>query len=318
MKISIITPAPRASRSGNRVTAARWLRMLRDLGHTTRLDTEYRDGACDLLVALHARRSYKSIARFSKQNPGKPIVVALTGTDLYRDGPGNKSVATSLELADRLIVLQPKARDALPSDLRSKARVIYQSAEPPAGHATKRKRTFDVCVIGHLRRIKDPFRAALAARRLSASSRVRVLQLGAALEPAMVRTARREMRRNPRYHWLGEKERWIARRVLASSRVLVLSSRAEGGANVISEAISASVPVLASRIPGSVGLLGEDYPGYFSVGDTSALRNLLVKAEMDSAFLTELQARVDELKQLFKPSAERRAWRDLLAGLPVS
>jgi integrase len=46
---------------------------------------------------------------------------------------------------------------------------------------------------------------------------------------------------------------------------------ARGGADAVSEAIACSVPVISSRISGSIGLLGEEYPGDFPVGDPRAL-----------------------------------------------
>ena len=84
---------------------------------------------------------------------------------------------------------------------------------------------------------------------------------------------------------------------------------------MISEAIVSSVPVLASRIPGSVGLLGEDYGGYFPVRDTWELRRLLLKAENESTYLGGLQAHCEKLKPLFQPEREIKAWRDLLEEL---
>ena len=123
------------------------------------------------------------------------------------------------------------------------------------------------------------------------------------------------MMRNPRYRWLGEQPRWQARRLLARSHVMVLSSRLEGGANVVSEAAVASVPILASRIPGSVGLLGEKYPGYFAVGATSELRELLLRAESDPKFLSGLSKSVAAVRHLFRPAAERKAWKELLREL---
>jgi glycosyltransferase involved in cell wall biosynthesis len=93
----------------------------------------------------------------------------------------------------------------------------------------------------------------------------------------------------------------------------VLPSRLEGGANVLSEAIVASVPVLASRIPGSIGILGDEYPGYFPAGDTRALADLLRRIETDRTFLRELGRRCELRAPLFKPAAEKEAWANLLA-----
>jgi putative glycosyltransferase (TIGR04348 family) len=244
-----------------------------------------------------------------------PLVVALTGTDLYNDIHTSPEAQQALEFATRLIVLQPKGLEELATPMQHKTRVIYQSARRPGRPLAKPKTTFDVCVLGHLRSVKDPFRAATAARFLPKDSRLRVVHVGKALSDDMAERARAEAAENPRYRWLGELPRWRALQVLARSHALVLSSVMEGGANVISEALVAAVPVLASRIAGSVGLLGEDYPGYFPVADTLALTRLLARVETDQAFYNELTARCVQRAPLFHPDRERESWKRLLAEL---
>ncbi len=315
MVVRLVTPAPQGSRRGNRVTAVRWAGLLRRLGQRVVLEEAYRGGPCDVLVALHARHSAESVLRFRRERPGAPLIVALTGTDLYGDLEADPAARRSLELASRLVVLQPLGVAALPAHVRHKARVIYQSATPPRGEVRGAHDAFEVCVVGHLRPVKDPLRAALAARLLPAASRLRVLHLGAALEEEMAARAREEAASNPRYRWLGELPRAQARRVLAGSRLLVLTSRLEGGANVVSEAIAASVPVLSSRIDGSVGILGPAYPGYFPVGHTEALAALLWRTESDPVFYASLRAWCESLKPLVDPARELMAWRRLLGEI---
>ena len=321
MNIAIITPAPPRSRYGNRVTALRWAHILKDLGHRVTVSQVYEGGEYDLLIALHARRSHPSISRFHRLHPDRSLVVALTGTDLYRDLKRSKHAHASLELATRIVVLQPKAFDDLPPHLHDKTRVIYQSVWAVPPFPTTRKphpdklaasRGFTVCVIGHLRPVKDPFRTALAARLLPPSSKIRVLHIGGAMDDKMAARARAEMEVNARYRWLGEQSRGRTRRILMQSNLCVLTSRLEGGANVLSEAIVASVPVIASRIPGTVGILGADYPGYFTVGNTRELQQLLIRAETESDFLSLLKSKGDELINLFEPAREQKAWADLI------
>jgi putative glycosyltransferase (TIGR04348 family) len=311
MKIQIVSPAPAGSQAGNNVTAARWAGLLEQLGHSVSLARELEDTS-DLLVALHARRSFPVIERARWDRPERPVFVALTGTDLYQDLPGSAEARQSLEWATRLLVLQPLAREALPEPLRRKTRVIVQSAEAPENPPAPDPDVFEVCVMGHLRAVKDPFRTAAASRRLPPASRVRVTQVGAALAPEFAEQARSEERENPRYRWLGELPQAEALGVLARSRLLALTSRSEGGANVISEALACGTPVVSSHIPGSVGLLGAGYPGYFPAGDTAALAVLLHRAETEAAFYAHLRDACAVLASMVHPDRERDAWAALL------
>lgn len=308
-------PAPPHSRKGNRVSAVRWAYLLREGGHHVHIDRGYDGRPCDVLVALHARRSYEAVRDYRRLHPHGPLVVVLTGTDLYRDLSTSRQAQRSLDMADRLVLLQPLGMRELTPAWRRKARPIIQSATPLVSPPAKRPDVFEVCVLGHLRQEKDPLRAALAVRRLPANSRVHVIHAGAALTESWARRARAAEKRDPRYRWLGEVSRTQARRILARSRLMVLSSRMEGGANVVSEAVVQGVPVLASRIPGSVGLLGSAYPGYFPVADTAALARLLRRAETDHAFYGRLQAWCKRLAPMMAPALEREQWNAMLTEL---
>jgi glycosyltransferase involved in cell wall biosynthesis len=138
---------------------------------------------------------------------------------------------------------------------------------------------------------------------------------GRALTPALAARATAEAARNPRFAWVGERSHAASQRLLCRSRALVLSSRMEGGANVIGEAAVHGVPVLASRIDGSIGLLGAEYPGFYPVADTAALRGLLRRVETDARFYARLRREVRRLAPAFHPARERRAWQRLLGEL---
>jgi putative glycosyltransferase (TIGR04348 family) len=265
------------------------------------------------MIAIHAWRSADSIRNFRELYPDRPLIVALSGTDVY-DYIDRDPAPTlrSLACADRLVALQELVRRRVPAQFRAKVRVVHQSAAPPPGVHLRRRASFDVAVIGHLREVKDPFRAAKAARRLPASSRIRIVHLGAAETPQWAATAKAEMAANPRYVWRGDRPRAEVRRLFARARAMVLSSLSEGGANVISEAVTAGVPVLATRIDGSIGLLGRDYPAYFPVGDTEALARLLNRIETDAAFLERLQRAIARRAHLFRPALEKAAWKKLI------
>src|SRR5690606_10448280 len=172
---------------------------------------------------------------------------------------------------------------------------------------------FDLCVIGHLREEKDPLRAALAARLLPPESRIHILQAGKAQHNSWARAARQEMANNSRYQWLGELPREQASQLMGQCRAMVISSTMEGGANVVSEACRAGLPVLASDIPGNRGLLGEDYPGYFPARDDRTLAELMNRAETDAEFLAELKKQVIKLAASFTPERERQSLEQALA-----
>ena len=268
------------------------------------------------MIALHAWRSADSIRRFRELYPDRPLIVALTGTDAY-EYIDRDPVPTlhSLAVADRLVALQDLVRRRVPAQFRQKVRVVHQSAARVVRASSANARRFDVAVIGHLREVKDPFRAASAARLLPASSRIHIVHLGAAENAQWAEMAAAEMRSNPRYVWRGDRPRAEVRRLLGSARAMVLSSISEGGANVISEAAAAGLPVLASRIDGSVGLLGHDYPGYFPVGDTAALARLLQRIERKPEFLLRLHRAIMRRAGLFRPAAEKAAWKKLLGEI---
>jgi putative glycosyltransferase (TIGR04348 family) len=314
MKIIVITPVRASSRSGNGTTTARWTRILRELGHQVRVANQYDGAAAQLMIAIHAWRSADSIRRFRERYPDQPLIVALSGTDVY-DYIDRDPAPTlhSLACADRLVALQELARARVPARFRGKVRVVHQSAPPLPRARTGTARRFDVAVIGHLREVKDPFRAAEAARSLPAASRLRIVHLGAAETPQWAEKAQAEMKGNPRYLWRGDRPRAEVRRLLGRARAMVLSSVSEGGANVISEAVAAGVPVLASCIDGSVGLLGRDYPGYFRLGDTAALARLLHRIETGPEFLARLQRAIARRAHLFRPAREKAAWKKLIA-----
>lgn len=308
MHITLVTPAAPGSRAGNRATAERWATFLRELGQSVTIDTDYNGEQTDLLLALHAWRSAKAVRAWRERFPQGPLIVALTGTDLYHFQQADpEPTRATMEAADVLIGLHDRVARVLPPALHRKLSIVHQSApalEPEPGAVAD---TFDVCVIGHLREEKDSLRAAYAVRDLPSSSRLRVMALGRAHNDDWAQQARAEMTQNPRYHWLDEQPRAEVRRVMAHSQAMVISSRMEGGANVVSEACVAGLPVIASDIDGNIGLLGEDYLGYFRTEDTQSLQAALLRAEQDPQWLRTLQQQVSALAPRFRPEREREA-----------
>jgi putative glycosyltransferase (TIGR04348 family) len=312
MRIALITPYRSQSRNGNWHTAARWTRFLREAGHTVRVQVEWDGRSADLMLALHARRSFAAIRAFAEQYPSRPLVLALTGTDLYRDIHEDRDAQQALEWAHRIIVLQARGPEELAAHLVPKTRVIFLSS-PDIARSPPRAGVFEVLVIGHLRPEKDPFRVALATAYLPPHSAIQVTHFGGALSEDMADTAQMAQNKLPRWRWAGNTPHKTVLKRLSRARLLVISSVMEGGANVICEALAADVPVLASDIPGNVGMLGEDYPGYFPVGDERALARLMSRAEDDSAFHANLLEHARTRRSLMRPEQEASRLRQVVA-----
>ena len=288
--------------------------MLRDR-YRPIVQTEWKGERADALIALHARRSAESIARFHAAAGGRRMAVVLTGTDLYKDLPaGNAEAARSLDRAGRIVVLQEHALDSLAPPWRHKASVIFQSA-PLLERRAKPAGRLDAIMVGHLRAEKDPETLFAAVRALPAGLAIRIRHVGAPLDAALGKRARALARAEPRYRYSGALPHGLVRTAIARAHVLVHPSVVEGGANVIVEAVTAGTPVIASRIAGNVGMLGEDYPGYFEPRDAAGLATLLARALEDPRFLAGLRRAGDRRRALFRPAAETRAVRALAREL---
>lgn len=314
MNILLINPATSSARKGNHVTSDRWKRRLETLGHTVHVQSSYTEGDWDALVALHAYKSLGSIEDFTQHHPDARVIVALTGTDVYRDLDEKPETRQSLELADELVVLQELARNELPEELRDKAHVVHQSVENRPETGVRPNGTADnfiALTVAHLRDVKDPLRLAYAVERLPDDSTVKAYHLGAVLEDDYHEQLE-EVESSARFKYLGEKPRDTILEFMKGADVLVVPSRLEGGANVVSEAIAVGTPVLASDIPGNRGLLGDDYPGYFPVGDTEALTELLIECERRNGLMHQLQEHINAFKKRVEPSHEQAQWRDVL------
>ena len=312
--IEIVTPAPQGSLHGNRITALRWQDFLEKLGYAVVVTESWLGEDVAMLIALHAYRSHSSMMAFHEQHPNRPITLVLTGTDLYRDMADHVEVLRSMEVADQLIVLQSSALDSIPAYLRHKARVIYQSVRVDIPNKIL-SADFQIIVIGHLREEKDPFCIARSLPLLPLNSKISVLHLGMAMNEQMERAALGYNENLEHYQWIGELSHVDALKALSQSRLMVISSRMEGGAHVVSEAIALGVPVIASDIPGNRGLLGDDYVGYYPVGDEAELANMLTCAETMPDFYSVLKKQIDTRRDLVSPNREMQSIQELMIQL---
>lgn len=309
----IVTPALAQANNGNWQTAQRWARLLRP-AYRVHFAEHWRGGDEGLLIALHARRSADSIAAWRAAHPARPVLLVLTGTDLYRDIETDASAQQSLTLADTLVVLNELGARSLPEPLRAKAEVVLQScaARVPMPHSQLHLRAL---MVGHLRDEKDPRTYWRAVRRLAGRPDIRLDHIGAALDPALGAEAAALAAEQPSFRWLGGLAHAAARRRIQAAHVLVHASRMEGGAHVVIEAIRSGTPVLASRIDGNLGLLGAGYEGVFEPGDDAGLAALLARARDDADMLPRLTAQLAPRAALFAPEAERATLHRIVSAL---
>ena len=313
--VVLVSPAMAESNNGNWHTAHRWANFLSNdcdialLPHWPSPSLQYTPQA---MVALHARRSAASIRAWAEAWPDKPLIVVLTGTDLYRDIHTDAQAQQSLALATHLVVLQDAGLAALPEAWRGKTRVIYQSA-PALKPADKSSRRFGVLMVGHLRDEKDPLTFMRAAAHDLAAG-IHFAQIGMALAPRFAEAARATEQHTARYRWLGGLSRAATRQRIKRAHVLVNCSLMEGGSQVILEAVQSGTPVLASRISGNIGMLGETYAGYFSPGDDAQLAALVRRCAAKPDFLALLQRQCKARAGLFSPQEEKRLVINLLAS----
>jgi len=316
--IAIVSPAVRDANNGNGQTARRWQQML-EAYYQVRIVRHWPDGpgAQDdqALLALHARKSADSIAAWAQAHPGQGLAVVLTGTDLYRDIQTDPAAQASLQLAQRLVVLQACGPDALPPELRHNAYVIFQSTTARQT-LPKSDRQLRAVMVGHLRDEKSPQTLWDAAHFLQPEERIHLDHIGEPLDPALGAQAQATAQGCPHYRWLGGQAHEATRRSIQRAHLLVHTSRMEGGAHVVMEAVCAGTPVLASRIDGNIGMLGLDYAGYFDWNDAAQLVQLLRRCR-DAAdpLLGTLQRQCALRAPLFAPAAEHAALLSLVSAL---
>ncbi len=312
-RLVIVTPALRAANNGNWQTAQRWAHLLAQ-DYRVRLTERWAGGDEALMIALHARRSAESVVAWRDAHPARPLLLVLTGTDLYRDIQRDADAQRSLALASRLVVLNDCGLQALPAPLRAKALVCLQSA-PTRKALPRTDRHLRALMVGHLRAEKSPQTYFQAARLLADRRDILLDHVGGVLDEGLAAQARALMREQPRYRWLGPLPHAQTRRRIQAAHVLVQPSLMEGGAHTVIEAVTSGTPVLASRIDGNLGLLGAGYPGVFEPGDAAALAALLRQARGDAAMLQRLQACCAARAPLFAPARERHELRALVAAM---
>ncbi len=310
--VVIISPALQDANNGNWQTAKRWAAMLAQHYRTRIVKSWDADASDDIMLALHARRSAGSIAAWHAQRGSKGLIVALTGTDLYRDIHSDTSAQASLDAAGHLIVLQELGVQQLPAQHRAKTVTIFQSTGTRKT-LPKTAKHLNAVMVGHLRDEKMPQTLFEAARLLKDDQGIRITHIGAGLDEALAQDAIKTEALCAGYTWARGLKHSQTLAKIQRAHVLVHTSKMEGGAHVLMEAVCSGTPVLASRMDGNVGMLGGDYLGYFPVGDAKALASLLRKCKDEPRFLDQLAKQCAKRAPLFSPASEQANLNKLVA-----
>ncbi|MDB4397439.1 glycosyltransferase, partial [Akkermansiaceae bacterium] len=282
MKVCVASPYPLSELKGNSVTTDRIVAMLNEGGVEAR-GSHGNDGEpADILITLHAIKGAPAVFDFKKKTPNGRVIILLTGTDIYQGLAEVSQIGgDALQVADRIVVPQEAAIRKLPEKVRGKTVVIRPSLDPIAVKATPSQSPFVISVVGHLRPVKRPFLTIETLAQHPEWSDLEVWQIGQALDAEMRKTAEFWMEEDKRYRWCGGLPREESLALCAKSSLTINSSILEGGANAVLEAMTMGVPVLASRIEGNVGLLGDDYPGYFEDGEIAKALEAIMHQRVD-------------------------------------
>lgn len=320
-RVVIVCPATPESNNGNWRTARRWQRLLQGAAQV-RIVQQWPDPLAkhdEVMLTLHARKSAPSIAAWHAQHGAHGLGLALTGTDIYPDITRDALGTQSLGMAASLVVLQADALQALPAVHRIRARVIHQSC-PQRQTLPKTQRHLRVLMVGHLREEKNPRMLWRAVQTIAPDAGIRINHIGDALTPELAGEAQATVQACPHYRWLQGLSHEATMRHIQRAHLLVHTSRSEGGAIVISEAIRCGTPVLATRIAGNVGLLGANYAGLVEPDDDAMLAALLLQCRTEQAnavpgLLQQWQAQCAARSPLFDPLTERQALLDWVQDL---
>jgi putative glycosyltransferase (TIGR04348 family) len=319
LSLLIVTPYLADANNGNWRTARRWQQLLTPHYRVKIVDgieiTQLRSKP-DVIIALHARRSHQAIVAAKKNFSTVPLIVVLTGTDLYRDIAESIEAQQSLVLADALIVLQEDAIQYVPTIHRKKTHIVFQSASTLMP-GKKISDKLNCVVVGHLRKEKSPETIFEAATLLAANENIHITHIGDSLDDALSSQAKHLTATRNNYRWVGALAHGLTRAAIKRAHLLIHPSIMEGGANVIVEAITAGTPVIASKMSGNVGMLGANYAGYFPVGDAPALAKLLQRIIVEPNLYTRLNTACKARGALFTPDEERRRLDNIICQLSL-
>ena len=317
MKFLILFPDNKKAVTGNFCSALQYQIILQDLGHRVELANRYIEQDAEVLIAINADKNNSHIRKFNSDNPQSKIILILSGTDIYPE-PSAKAI-DSMEVGNVLVLLQSHGIDQVPPLYRNKSTIIYQSIEKLSVDSGRSKSDseFRVVLISNIRSVKDPLIASRACRLISPASKLKITHVGYCLDEGLGLELTQENKSNIRYEWVGGLSRLEAMTILSESHVLLITSQHEGAGRVVGEAIQLGVPIVSTNNLGVTGILGDDYEGYYPVGDAKALSDILTKAEEDKEFLAQLNIHCQNRSSLFDIEEEKKNWEKLINDFSI-
>lgn len=317
MNFLILFPDNKKAVTGNFCSALQYERILESLGNNVELINKYDNQEAEVLIAINADKNNSDIRKFHTDNPKSKIILILSGTDIY-PFPSNRAI-DSMEISNVLVLLQSQAFNQVPEKYRKKSSVIHQSIERLKldSQALKSDSEFKVVLISNIRPVKDPLIAPRACQMIPASSKLKITHVGYCLDSKFEDLLFKESKNNDRYEWIGGRSVLETRTILSQSDLLLITSQHEGAGRVVGEAVQLEVPIISTNNDGVMGVLGEEYEGYYPVGDVEALTALLIKAEKDKSFLEHLNLQCKNKKTLFSVEEETKSWSDIINDLFV-
>ena len=264
------------------------------------------------MIALHATKTLAASKRFKVHSPKGKLIIYLTGTDLYKEQANNNpEFHEALVLADILVVGQRASLASIPAEFLEKSHFVPASVLLPPLKNVSPPPSPSLALTGHLRPVKNPFLMNLALKELT-ELKLDAFTLGAALDPNMLNDVEEWQQADSRFHWLDDVPYTEALSWIEQVDFTLNTSHNEGGSNAVAESIVLGTPVLASKIEGNVGMLGDDYLGYFEPNSASSLARLIRRATTDRSFHQKLLQQITSIQENFLPEKETAGWLKLL------
>jgi len=283
----------------------------------------------DVVVALHAGHCHRALEVWRSLGKPIPLIFIVSGTDLFQpileENVVSDEFRSACSDAESIVTLARGLHRYYPEEerdlWRDRTQTILQGANPIAWQLSEASTQLAV-VIGNLRSIKDPWLPVEALSVLkqrgtaSGLAPLEVQHYGSLLDEADQQRVESAQARLPgpdlRWCWKSEVSRGQIENLMSLAPLLIHPSVHEGGANVVGEFLVSGLPILASRAPGNLGLLGEDWPGLFDVGDAHGLADLLHRWRTSGDFRNSLFSASKRLSSKHDLSCERESWYRLL------